>query len=429
MRRGSAWFWGTLVMMASLLCNPHWCNAAGFALYEGSARGNALGGTMVGRANDPSALFYNPAGITQLPGLQFMGGLTAIIPSVDVVTHYGGATTTTSGETNVWTPPHAYISYQASDNVWLGLGTFSQFGLGTEFDQNWPGRYNIYKAIVESLTINPNVALKLNDKLSVAAGIDIMWFDVELCRKINASSLAGITLPDIDRKLEGDSFGYGFNLGLRYQPLDWLAFGLSYRSQVKQSLDGTADFTKYGLANASAFSKYFRDSDVSASITLPDMFFAGVVFMPSDRWSVEVGATYTGWGCYDSLDVTYQIDPQNLTSGAATYKDAKKWSSVWRYQIGAEYKALDWLDLRAGYTFDESPIPDDYVDYMVPANDRHLFSVGSGMHWGGWTLDLSYSYLMIEDRDVSARLSSGVLDSDFENGNAHLIGMSVGYKF
>jgi long-chain fatty acid transport protein len=153
------------------------------------------------------------------------------------------------------------------------------------------------------------------------------------------------------------------------------------------------------------------------------------MFKPVDRWSVEVGATWTNWSTFDALTVKYDVDPQALTTGSATYSNKKDWDDVWRYQIGVEYKALDWLDLRAGYVFDEEPSPDEWVDYLVPANDRHLFNLGTGFHWNKWTLDLSYTYLMIEDRDVDESRSEGVLQSDFEDGHAHLIGMSVGYKF
>lgn len=154
---------------------------AGFALYEGSARGNALGGATVGRADDPSALFFNPAGVTQLPGTQVMAGATFIMPKTDVTTQaYSGAPgVTTTSESNV-APPHLYLTYQATDRVWLGLGVFSPFGLGTEFNSSWPGRYNSYNAVIQTMTINPNIAFKLNDRLSMAIGLDFMYFKLKL---------------------------------------------------------------------------------------------------------------------------------------------------------------------------------------------------------------------------------------------------------
>ncbi len=155
------WFVVSICALAVMLAGAPHSFGAGFALYEGSARGNALG-NLAGSADDPSAMFMNPAGITQLPGLQVMAGATVISPMVDVQTTnpYGGNGNTESGERNYWIPPHLYASYQFNDSVWFGLATYSRFGLGTEFDDDWWGRYNNYNAVVQTLSFNPNVALK-----------------------------------------------------------------------------------------------------------------------------------------------------------------------------------------------------------------------------------------------------------------------------
>ena len=141
MRMYAQWFVlaGVVLLLAVGLQSGY---GAGFGLYEGSARGNALGGTMVGRADDPSAIYYNPAGITQLSGMQVMVGATAIRPSTTVKTMTPAGEVSTESEDNTWIPPHLYGTYQVVDNVWAGVGLFSRFGLGTEFPSDWPGRYN-----------------------------------------------------------------------------------------------------------------------------------------------------------------------------------------------------------------------------------------------------------------------------------------------
>ncbi|MFP5213153.1 MAG: OmpP1/FadL family transporter [Acidobacteriota bacterium] len=399
--------WGAILFMAfvTVLAGTQPGFGAGFALYEGSARGNALGGTLVGRADDASALFYNPAGITQLPGLQIMGGFTAIAPKTDVV--IGGVSHESLD--NIWTPPHFYTTYQFTDRMWLGLGMFSQYGLGTEFESTWPGRFNNYKAIIQSLTFNPTMAFKISDKLSLAAGVDVVWFDLELRQFIRGTN--------VDQTLAGDSTGYGYNLALHYKPCDYARIGISYRSQVTQEVVGDADFTPNTL---------FRDSGVEGSVTLPDMLFLGVTIYPMDRLSLEVGGVFTHWATFDELTILYDTP---LPTGATRATSPKNWHNTWRFQFGAEYKTTDWLDLRVGYSYDEEPVPDSTVDYIVPANDRHLISFGPGFHWNNWTLDLSYTYLIIEERDVQARTTSSIFDSKFEDGHAHMFGASVGYKF
>lgn len=390
---------------------------AGFALYEGSARGNALGGTLVGRADDPSALFYNPAGITQLEGIQLMAGLTAIIPSTDV--RFLGASFGTKD--NVWLAPHLYGTYQFSDRLWFGLGVFSPFGLGTEFDHDWPGRFNNFNAVIQTLNINPNVALKLTDRLSVAAGFDAMWFDLKLEQSV--ADLSAIGAGIVDQDLTGSTFGYGFNLAAHYRACDWLRLGVSYRSQVKQNIEGSVKFSpnvKFGPFN-------FVNMDASGTITLPDELFLGATFYPMPNLSLEIGAVWTRWSRYNELSITYE---QPIVGPVSQVTREKQWNDVWRLQFGVEYKVCDWLDLRAGYVFDEEPSDSRFADYLVPANDRHLFNFGPGFHWGNWTTDLSYTYLLIDDRDVGHSESTGFINpSEFRNGHAHLIGVSVGYKF
>lgn len=406
--------------------------AAGFALYEFSARGNALGGTLIGRADDPSALAYNPAGITQLPGKQVQGGLSVIAPMVDVTVsnpYAADAQTTTRGERNYWVPPHLYYTHQINDRLWLGLGLLSRFGLGTEFDDDWSGRYNNRYAGVQSGSLNPNLAYKITDDLSVAVGAEVMYFDIELRRAIDGSPLFGqpitnnpaTSAADIDMKLKGDSWGYGFNAAVHYTPADWIRMGLSYRGPVKQKVKGDATFNS--PVNHPVF---FQNTDASGDVTLPDSLGGGIAVYPTEKLSLEFDVIYTFWSKYDELKFTFD-DP--VLFGQDSNTSIKNWDDVWRLQFGAEYALTPNIDLRASYIFDQTPDPDEHADYLVPANDRHLFSFGPGFRWGSWLLDLSYTYLHIQDRTIEARVAEGVYDSEFTKGYAHILGLSLGYTF
>lgn len=381
---------------------------AGFGIYEGSARGNALGGTTVARDADPSTLYFNPAGMTQLEGLQMEAGATFIAPATKVETISPFGIDSTETEDNAWIPPHVYSTYQMNDSIWLGMGIYSRFGLGTEFEEDWPGRYNSYKAVIQSLNFNPDVALKVNDQLSVAAGVSAVWFDMDLRQKIPNPAGAG---PDMDLQLTGDSVGYGFNLGLRYELTKQVALGLGYQSEVDQDVEGDANL-------------HVARTDASGDITLPQMAFGGVSFEPNDKLSIEVGATFTGWSSYDELAIEFE-NPMLLGPEAVIEKD---WEDVWRYQAGVEYALNDQWVLRAGYVYDQEPIPNDTVDYLVPADDRQLYSVGCGYKWSDWTLDLSYTYLDIHDRHIHARPEDGIWDSEATCGDSHLVGVSLSTK-
>lgn len=414
------WAGGVVLALLGIFWSGGVCLGGGFALYQGSARGNALEGTLVGRADDASAVFFNPAGITQLPGLQVESGATAFLPTVKVTTQFNGESQTTRMVDNVWVTPNLYSTYQFSDTLWFGLGLFSQFGLGTEFDQNWPGRYNGYKGVVQSLTFNPNVAVKLSDHLSAAVGFDVIWFDLLLKQKIDLSGRynPGVTTFDVDQTLKGESFGYGFNLALRYTPVEWLAVGLSYRSQVRESMTGDA-----------IFSASLTNTGVRGAVTLPDMIFTGIVFKPMERLSIEFDAVLTCWSVYDHFTVKYNQDPFFGTGGPLSLTSPKNWHDAWRFALGVEYGVLNWLDLRASYVYDETPDSDEFVSYLTPISDCQAVSLGPGFHWNNWTLDLSYTYVFGSDRSVPARPADHVLASELKDLREHLFGLSVAYKF
>jgi long-chain fatty acid transport protein len=396
----AAWGW--------LIAAPASSLGSGFALYEAGARGSALAGAMVARADDLSAIFYNPGGLVQLPGFQVMGGLSFIVPGAEIVTHSGGLDTHNWIASQLSVVPHFFTSYQLSDRVWLGLGLNSPFGLGIKYNDIWPGSTNVIKANIQTLNINPTMAVKITDYLAAGAGLDLMYFNFDMRRVLPLPLLGPQSLH-----LEGDTWGLGFNLGLHLKPRDDLSLGISYRSQVRQQVNGSAQFQPYYPLNGPA----------SGSIILPDTIFAGIMFRPLEKLSVEVGTYWTHWSLFRSFDVKFD-------NPLGTLSDSKNWHNTWRGQLGVEYRALQWLDLRAGYALENEPMPDSYVDYLVPSTDhRHNFSFGTGFRWRAMTMDVAYTLVYMPDRTVNTSLATGVLPSSFQGRLSHVIVFSLGYKF
>jgi long-chain fatty acid transport protein len=403
---------------------------AGFGIYEWSARGNALGGAMIGRADDPSAVAYNPAGITQLPGVQVMGGFSMLMPQakveIDSETFMAG---TSLGKESDSThtkslgmdgfAPNAYITYQLNDRFWFGLGAYTRFGLASEYDEDWIGKYAEYYAGVKTYSINPTIAYKINDQWSIAAGFEAMYFDVEIDRKIYSGA------TDSKVEMGGDCWAPGYNLAVHYKPASWFAAGLTYRGEVHPHVKGDADFS--GPVQQ-IDPKSFADQNMRGYLDLPASWALGLAFFPTDKLSIELDALYTMWSSYSEIKFSYD-KRDGIT-------EAKDWKDVWRFQLGVEYAYNDWLDLRCGYVFDESPINDAHYDYMVPMTDRHIVSVGTGMHWGDLTLDLSYGYLFSKTKnaeiDVTLNKDAGlkeVHDASFKDAHCHMLGLNIGYAF
>lgn len=385
---------------------------AGFALYEGSARGNVLGAGLVASADDPSAVFYNPAGITQLKGKQAMVGLTAISPMITVETPGG---VESDFKRNWYFPPHAYYTQQIDDKWWGGIGLFSRFGLGTEFNSNWPGRYNSYLAEIQTVEINPNIAYKFSDKLSVAFGLNMTYLTLDLKRKLSPA------VGNPEYELDGDCWGWGLNAAIQYKPTDWMQAGVSYRSRISMNIEGDVKVSPNVLAAG------LRNMPVTGDLSLPDMIFAGVNFNLRKDLTLGGGIYWTRWETYNQLQINYGA-PFGPT-GTRTSISPKNWDNVYRFLIGMEWKVNENWDLRIGYAYDQAPEPDNTIDYILPDNDRNMYSLGFGYHKNNWALDFSYTLMIIGVRDVVARPADGVLTSTMKDGTAHLIGFSYTYKF
>jgi long-chain fatty acid transport protein len=399
------------ILVAGLGCTLTLAGPAygsGFALYEAGARSSALAGAVVARADDLSAIFYNPAGLVQLPGFRIMGGFSTFLPRAEIVTHLGPVATTNQLQSGALFAPHFFTSYQVAERVWLGLGLNSPFGLGIQYASNWPGNINVIQANIQTLNLNPTLALKVTDYLSFGAGLDIMYFELGMKRVLPIPFLGPQMLD-----LQGASWGVGFNLGLLFKPLDYLSLGVSYRSQIRQHLEGKARFRPFNSL----------DSEASGSIILPDMIFTGIMIRPLKTLSAEGGIIWTHWELFRQLDIKF-------SNPLGTLSEPKDWHNTWRGQLGVEYEALPWLALRAGYAFENEPMPDRSADYLVPSTDRrHNFSCGLGFRWRAATLDLAYTMVLMMNRTVNNSQAAGVLPSDFQGRLSHVVVMSLGYKF
>jgi len=405
-----------IVLLLTLLTNSG-AFGAGFAVYNFSARGNALGGAMIGRADDPSTLATNPAGMTQIPGTGFMTTIGFLMPGGTVIENASGIAVNQRDKTFVL--PSMYYTRQMNENTWLGIALMTRFGLGTDFPADWFGRYNSYRAMLQSISVNPNIAWKVNDALSVSLGVEALWMEADLRRKVDLTrGQAPNPATDMDLRLLGDDIGYGWNLGLHYTVDEATRIGLHYRSRINMALSGTATAAT-PLASDSA--------GANVDITLPEMFMFGISRQLSPKLNVEAGAIYTGWKTYDSVTINFD-KPLFGVLPTRSFTE-KNWSSVWRYQLGFEYQHTPEWTWRFGYTYDQEPIPLAHIDYQAPSDDRHLLSIGFGYTKNDRSWDFAYTYLVSGERSISARPGEGVLDSRTRNMDVNIFMLSYSVRF
>lgn len=405
-----------LIMLAA----PASAFAEGFGLYEWSARGVALGGATMARTPDPSAIASNPAAITRLPGAQVQGGISLVMPYGKMTFESGpGAGKTYKVKDEVWPIPNLYYTQQVTDRLFLGVGEFSRFGLGFDYKDDWGGRYNIYEASVKTGSVNPNIAYKVTDKLSVAAGIEVIYVDITLKKKVNAGPFGDV---DFDNNVK--NWEYTWNLAMHYQFNDQWAFGAMYRFWFKHEVDGTLKTDK----QIPAFGMV--DQDFTATVYMPDSLSLGLSYSPTPRLSFEAGAIWTHWSKFAGLDF-YFDRPIGAPGSATRYKPNKKyWENTWRLSIGVEYALTDWMDIRAGYVWDECPVPESREDYLIPTDNRNIWSLGVGFKPANWTIDLTYAFVDPRERHYTGTSKAeGVYESKTHDSGSHIVSLSLGYKF
>ncbi|MGB2579037.1 long-chain fatty acid transport protein [Elusimicrobium simillimum] len=379
---------------------------AGFALYEYSARGNAMGGAVMANKAEPASIASNPALITQLEGTHMQAGITAVI--VDGSTTIGGPAGNQKRdlETGAFYLPTFYFTQQLRDDVFLGLGLFPRYGLGGKYKDHktWTSAMlqgEAYTVDLVTYSFNPNIAVKVTDDLSFAMGLDIMMLKFEEEKYFGGPAM----------KIKGDSITWGGNFGLHYAPSwaeQWAA-ALTYRTKTRHVATGDVT-SSYGPVPTGG---------AQAALTLPDQLAFGLAFKPNDKMVIEADIMGIFWSSYSQLKIDYDNLSQGYLNEYKNYKD------VFRFSLGAEYSLNKNWDLRAGYVYDQSPINPDFMDTLVPADDRNIFSVGVGYnHDSGMGIDVSYSYLLISD--LTGKNKNGAY-MKYEGASSHMIGLSVKY--
>ena len=416
-----------MFLLGSLVLGGSHARAAGFGLYEFNARGNALAGTTVARDATPGSMAMNPALVARVPGLQIEAGMTMITAGADVT--YAGHTQKTDRQ--YFFIPHTYMTWQLNEKFSMGLGVFSRFGLGNSYPEDWAGADTIYDMAVQSMSVQPTLAVNVNDWLSLGIGLEVMWFDIDIRNKIGLGSYGPYNMGRVDSKVKGDNYAVGGTLGVHIHPLDWLSFGASYRTFMKHAIDGEANFNKSEISPmfSGTFSRAFQNTGAHGTIILPAQTAFGVAVKPWEDLTIEVDAIFTQWSSFEELKIDFD---DNLMEGVPgrppVYSSTKEkdWRDVWRIGVGVEYAATDWLDLRAGYAYDQSPMRQYAMDALIPAHDRHLFNAGFGLHMDEWTVDFAYTYL----RAVS--MNGHTVDDisiTYDHADAHMFAISTAYEF
>lgn len=426
----------TLLFSAALLASGP-ALASGFGLRESSPTG--VGRAFAGEAaiaDSASTVWYNPAGMTRLPGFTATAGAQLLFISSGqkdlgtTRTVPGLATPIATGGGDGGNPfqrvvaiPSGYGVMQINDRLWAGLGVNAPFGLSIRYDDGWFGRYDSQLSDLVTYNVQPSLAYKVNDRLSIGGGINIQYIKAELSNALpNLSPAAADGLA----RIKGDDISFGWNLGAQLETGP-ARFGVHYRSRVKHRLSGTFEIS--GLAGPLAGQN--RIVDGVAPITLPDSLAFSAVVTPAPGYRLLGTVEWTNWSVFDAIRVQ-NSDGAQLTESAQNYKDS------WSFHFGGEADLSGPWTLRAGIAADSTPTVDAYRTSRVPDGNRIWLTAGTTVRLSdAVSLGLSYAHVFVSTEQLDRRddfyagtpVAINTSLRSENRGNVDMVGADVTVRF
>lgn len=393
-------------------------NASGFQLLEaGSGLGNAFAGSAA-KANDASTIFWNPAGMTQLEAREVSGGMAAVRPSfkfsdkgssVGVFGPGGTAGAGDGGDAGHWAfIPNGYLSWALNKDLYVGIGLSGPFGNATQYDDPWRGSAQSDEFDIKTMNINPSIAYRVNDKVSLGAGVSWQKIEADYYRQvaIRPALVSGrpLALPQVRSHMSIEDDAWGWNIGALFTLSPSTKVGVSYRSTIQYHTKGKVklegDGTFAGNATASALAAAGGASDVEADLKVPDTFILSVTQQLSDRWEMLGDVSWTGWSSIQDVDIDRTSGPQNGASAQVLHAN---FQDTYRVALGANYKYTDAIKFMFGIAYDQTPVKNSTTRLTsLPDNDRTWFTFGT--QWKpakNQTLELGAAYLYIPKTKIN----------------------------
>lgn len=381
------------VLTLGILCAlglPQAAGAEGFAINEWSAEGVAMGGARMFAEGDAANVAYNPASITKVDGEAFKVSATYLSPHGEYDLYDADGTKLDSGTNRVHFgfAPGTYYVKKMNDKDWFGIGAFSRFAMVSEFERNSAVSTNAFVSRLDGVSVTPTFAHKFDDKWSAAIGAEVNY--VRLTMEKNMAYMKGMGVGPTHTK--GESYALGWNAATNYAFDDKNEIGVVYRSRIKHSME--ADFKGYSIPNIGNV-----NGDAYGEVTLPESWHIGYSHKFNDKTRVELNAVRTGWDTYKNLDI--MISDTGKIDGLVN--NPKNWEDGWRYAIGVEHKLSDKYTLMAGFAYDESSIPYDGGDFMVPTGNRKTYSIGARYNDKDQTLAIALGWMDVGDLQFKFR--------------------------
>jgi long-chain fatty acid transport protein len=404
---------------------------SGFSIFEQGAKATGMSGAFAATADDPSAMFYNVAGIAQQRHMAAMTGATFI----NFSNEFEGASddafasgVSAKYDRHTFIPPNAYAVLPIGDNITLGFGMFSGYGLRTDWQDPFPGRFVARDTNLKTVSVQPSIAWQTSDgRLAIGGGVEYRRARLSLQRNngiFNPFTQRISDVANIYLSSDWDS-GIGWTAGVLFKPTPTLRVGASYRSDMDIDFNGDATFTQIATGNAQldAIVKAGLppNQKIKATLPFPAVTAVGIATSAIPNWDVEFDITHSTWSRFKTLLVEFQTTPAN------NLNRPQNWDDTFSYRLGANRKIGEVWEVRFGGVFDENPQPTEGVGPLLPDSDRVAGTFGVAFHHGPFTLEASDMVLHFFKRSTDG------VSSDNFNGTyrteANLIAVNLGYRF
>jgi long-chain fatty acid transport protein len=427
-----------LITATVMLLLPSLSWGAGFALFEVGNKSLGMGGAFTAVADDPSAFFWNPAGMAfQIDeGKQIMTGVVLITPKQQFTGSdpYPGEGYTASQKSQVFYPPHFYFAMPLSDRVNFTVGLITPFGLGTWWEDDFAGRYLSKKADLMVFDLGGQVSWKVCDRFAIGGGIDYMIATIELERNVPLINPYTQSVTDVAEVTLGSNglanhawawnagfmwkIGAGFSLGGMYRSA-FTVNGTDASAQFHQIPTGYPDFD----GAVAGIIPFDEEPTVTTQLNFPDHWQVGLAWS-NEKLTFSGQYGEMGWSVFDVLNIEFPDYPELNSSIVENYSDASQ------YRFGFDWRASRALSFRLGYGFDETPQPTESLSPLLADGDRDFYSGGIGFisKSSNWGFDVAYEYVDLEARSTGGQSLDG-FDGAYHDSYAHLFGASFFWKF
>ncbi|MFZ1949645.1 MAG: outer membrane protein transport protein [Pseudolabrys sp.] len=385
-------------------------NAGGLAVREQSAYGQGSSFAGVAAGGALSSMFWNPATMTQVPGVVSETVVSGIFPYANNTPTAGtlvGAPFNLGGTSNIGNAalvPAGYTSYQLSPNLWFGVSINAPFGLSESYPDNWAGRfYASGDQLLKTYNATPSLAWQINNWISVGAGVQIQYAKASFQKGVPGGPgfgglPGGLGGTGSFATLEGTGWGFGATAGVTLTPTPTTTIGLGWRSAINQKIEGTL------LTSGSLPSPPFpatTTGSINTTVDLPDVVSLGIRQRLDPQWTLLGTVEWTNWSRIGTASIL-QLSGAPATLLGTPVVAAFQWQDGWFFSGGAEYIWSDRLTVRGGLGYEISPVTDQVRTPLVPDNDRFWASVGAtwqvikGMHF-----DVAYSHIWVKDPNIN----------------------------